>query len=89
MYAAQLRQKPEYKDLKRAVNQVNEYRSLQLHQLQNIVKEFEGRQAKYNLMSYRKKLIDHQNKINYTNEIQKIRGYLEQMDPRFTTEEKH
>ena len=84
MYAAQLRQKPEHKDLKSAVEQVNKYRALQHHQLENMVNELEGRKAKHNLMSYRKKLIDHQNKINYTHVIQRIWGYLEQMGPIFT-----
>jgi len=85
MYAAQLRQKPEYRDLKRAVDNVNKYRALQHHQLDNLKKELENRAAKNNLISYRKKLIDHQNKINYTNEIQRIRGYVSALGPRFTT----
>ena len=85
MYAAQLRQKPEYKDLKRAVDNVNKYSALQHHQLDNLRNELENRAAKSNLRSYRKKLIDHQNKINYTNEIQRIRGYLSELGPRFTT----
>ena len=85
MYAAQLRQKPEYRDLKRAVDNVNKYRDLQHHQLKNLMKELENVKARSNLASYRNKLIDHQNKINYTNEIQRIRGYLSEFGPRFTT----
>ena len=79
MYAAQLRQKPEYRDLKRADDNLKKYRDLH-HQLKNLMKELENVKA-----SYRNKLIDHQNKINYTNEIQRIRGYLSEFGPRFTT----
>jgi hypothetical protein len=85
MYAAQLRQKPEYRDLQKAIDNVNRYRALQYHQLDNLRKELENREAKNNSRSNRKKLIDYQNKINYTNEIQRIRGYLSQLGPRFTT----
>ena len=85
MYAAQLRQKPEYRDLKRADNNFKKYRDLQHHQLKNIMKERENVKARSSLASYRNKLIDHQNKTNYTNEIQRIRGYLSELGPRFTT----
>ena len=54
MYAAQLRQKPEYKDLKRAVDNVNKYRDLQHHQLKNLMKELENVKARSSLASYRK-----------------------------------
>ena len=48
MYAAQLRQKPEYRDLKRAVDNVNKYRALQYHRLDNLRKELYNRAAKNN-----------------------------------------
>ena len=32
---------------------------------------------------YEKKLVDHQNKINYTNELDRIRGYMSENDSRF------
>jgi hypothetical protein len=85
MYAAQLRQKPEYRDLQRTFEQINKYRKMQHNQLDNMSKELEMRKSKSSTASAKKKLIDHQNKINYTNEVQRIRGYLSQLNPRFTT----
>ena len=85
MYAAKLRQKPEYRDLKRATDQIHKQRDMQLHQLENVKKELEMRHAKSNSILLRKKLMDHQNKLNYTNEIDRIRGHLSQIDPRFTS----
>jgi hypothetical protein len=41
MYSARLKQKPEYSNLKQAINQVNKYRDLQLHNLENVKKEIE------------------------------------------------
>ena len=73
MYAAQLRQKPEYRDLQRTFQQINKYRKMQRNQLDNMSKELEMRKSKSSTASAKKKLID-QNKINYTNEIQRIRG---------------
>jgi hypothetical protein len=40
MYAAKLRQKPEYRDLKRATDQINKQRDMQLHQLENVKKNW-------------------------------------------------
>ena len=85
MYAAQLRRRPEYKDLQRAVEQVKKYRDMQHKELENMAKELENRNSKRSTASARKKLVEHQNKINYTNEIQRIRGYLTQLNPRFTS----
>ena len=53
--------------------------------MKNLIKELENVKARISLASYRNKLIDHQNKINYTNEIQRIRDYLSEFGPRFTT----
>ena len=36
MYAAQLKMKPEYKDINRTLDQYNKYKNIQLHQLENI-----------------------------------------------------
>ena len=58
---------------------------MQHNQLDNMSKELEMRKSKSSTASAKKKLIDHQNKINYTNEIQRIRGYLWELGPRFTT----
>ena len=83
MYAAKLRQKPEYRDLKRATDQINKQRDMQLHQLENVKKELEMRHAKSNSILLRKKLMDHQNKLNYTNELDRIRGQMAESDSRF------
>ena len=82
MYAAMLKQKPEYKDLNRSIKQVNKYRDMQLHQLDNVKKELEVRRAKGASILLRKTLIEHQNKLNYTNELDRIRGELSRRDTR-------
>jgi len=46
MYAMQLKQKPEYSHLKRAIHQVHKYRDMQLQHLENVKKEIELRKAK-------------------------------------------
>ena len=83
MYAAKLKQKSEYSHLTKAINQVNKYRDIQLHHLENVKKEIELRKAKSNSILLRKKLMEHQNKLNYTSELDRIRGALSQHAPRF------
>ena len=83
MYAAQLKMKPEYKDIKRTLDQYNKYQNIQLHQLENIKRELELKRAKVQSVALRNKMIEHQNKINYINEIDRIRGYLSSYDTRF------
>ena len=83
MYSARLKQKPEYSNLKQAINQVNKYRDMQLHNLENVKKEIELRNAKGNSILLRKKLVEHQNKLNYTNELDRIRGELSRHENRF------
>ena len=83
MYAAQLKMKPEYKDIKRTLDQYNKYKDFQTHQLDNLKRELEAKRAKAQSISLRNKMIEHQNKINYINEIDRIRGYLSSYDTRF------
>ena len=83
MYAAQLKMKPEYKDIKRTLDQYNKYRDLQTHQLDNLKRELEAKRAKAQSIALRNKMIEHQNKTNYINEIDRIRGYLSSYDTRF------
>ena len=54
MYSARLKQKPEYSNLKQAINQVSKYRDMQLHNLENVKKEIELRNAKANTILLRK-----------------------------------
>ena len=43
----------------------------------------EAQKSKSASVLYRKKLREHQDKINYTNELQRIRGELSKMGTRF------
>ena len=83
MYAAKLKKNPEYSNLIRTINQVNKFRDIQLVHLEHVKKELELRKAKGNSILLRKKLMEHQNKLNYSNELDRVRGYLSQNDSRF------
>ena len=53
------------------------------HQYFKNLKDFlEAQKTKSASVLYRKKLREHQNKINYTNEIQRLRGELSKNDTR-------
>ena len=60
----------------------NKYTNNSLNYFDNLKKELEARKTKEGKISFRKNLLEHQNKINYTNEIQRIRGILSQNDTR-------
>ena len=83
MYAAQLKMKPEYKDINRTLDQYNKYKNIQLHQLENIKRELEVKRAKVQSVALKNKMLEHQKKINYINEMDRIRGYLSSYDTRF------
>jgi len=78
-----LRQKPEFKDIKRANNSYDKYRNMQLHQLDNMKRELEAKRAKAQSIELRNKMLEYRDKINYQNEIDRITGYLSQNDTRF------
>ena len=82
MYAAQLKMKPEYKDINRTLDQYNKYKNIQLHQLDSIKRELELKRAKVQSVALKNKMLEHQ-KINYINEMDRIRGYLSSYDTRF------
>jgi len=83
MYAALLRQRPEFRDIKRSNNDYNKYRNMQLHQLENIKKELELKKAKAQSVEMRQKLLEYRDKVNYQNELVRITNYLSQNDVRF------
>ena len=51
--------------------------------LENIKKELEFKKARTQSALLRQKTLEHQDKMNYTNELQRIRGYLSSYDTRF------
>ena len=83
MYAAQLKRKPEFKDITRSSQKINTFNKMQTHQLETIKKELELKKAKAQSMAMRNKMLDHSNKVNYQNEMDRIRGYLSTHDTRF------
>ena len=83
MNAALLRQKPEFKDIKNSTNQYNKYRNMQLNQIDNIKRELEAKRAKTQSIELRNKMLEYRDKVNYQNEMDRIRGYLSQNDTRF------
>ena len=52
------------------------------HYFKNLKDFIEGQQDKSASILYRKKLLEHRDKVNYTNEIQRIRGELSRNDTR-------
>ena len=54
----------------------------QINYLNNVKREMEARQTKVASTLYRNKLREHQNKLNYTNELHRVRGILSQNDTR-------
>ena len=76
MYAAQLRQKAEFKHLPKPKYASNHYSKMQTHQLENLKRELELKQAKVQSTAMRNKTMQYRDKINYQNELDRIRGYL-------------
>ena len=83
MYAAQLNQKPEFKHLTKSTRLVNHYNKMQTHQLENVKKELELKKARAQSIAMRNKMLDYKDKVNYQNELDRIRGYLSRHDTRF------
>ena len=83
MYAAQLKRKPEFQHLTRASNKMDTFSKMQTHQLENIKRELELKKAKGQSVVMRNKMLAYKDKINYQNEMDRIRGYLSQNDTRF------
>ena len=84
MYAAQLRQKSEFRHLKRPTYSVDRYSKIQSHQLENLRKEMELKQVGRQSNAMREKLLQHRDKINYQNELDRIRGELSKYGTRLS-----
>jgi predicted RNase H-like nuclease len=83
MYAVQLRQKPEFKHLKNPTYHINHYSKMQTHQLENLKRDLELKKARQQSTAMRNKLLQYRDKVNYQNELDRIRGYLSSYDNRF------
>ena len=78
-----MKRKPEFKDITRSRDKINTFSKMQTHQLETIKKELELKQAKSQSIVMRNKMLDYSNKVNYQNEMDRIRGYLSRHDTRF------
>ena len=56
---------------------------MQTHQLENLKRELELKRAKQQSTAMRNKLLQYRDKVNYQNELDRIRGYLSSYDTRF------
>jgi hypothetical protein len=56
---------------------------MQTHHLENIKKELELKKARAQSIAMRNKMLDYRDKVNYSNELDRIRGYLSRNDTRF------
>ena len=83
MHAAQLERKPEFKDITRSNDKMNTFSKMQTHHLENIKKELELKKARAQSIAMRNKMLDYRDKVNYSNELDRIRGYISSRDTRF------
>ncbi len=60
----------------------NKHMRNQINYFQNVKRELEARQTKAANTLYRNQLREHQNKINYVNELHRLHGVLSQNDTR-------
>ncbi len=58
------------------------YSKMSLKALENLQKELDARQTKSASILFRKNLLEHQNKINYITELNRLRGELSKNDTR-------
>ena len=76
MYAAQLKRKPEFQYHRNKETQlVDRYNKMQLHQLE-ILKMNQNKKTKAQSIALRNKTLQLRDKINYANELDRIKGYL-------------
>ena len=61
----------------------NKYTNNSLNYYENVKKELEAMRTKQAKILFRKKLMEHQDKVNYTNEVNRLRGELSKNDNRF------
>ena len=60
----------------------NNHHNYGLNYFKNLKDILEANQTKAKSVLYRKNLLEHRNKINYTNELQRLRGELSRNDTR-------
>ena len=82
MFAAQLRQKAEFKHMKKPTYAINHYSKMQSHQLENLKRDLELKKAKVQSTAMRNKTVEYRDKINYQHELDRIRGELSRTDTR-------
>ena len=59
------------------------YLSKQINYFQNVKKELEAKKAKVASIDYRKKLLEQQERDNYSSEVDRLRGDLSKITNRF------
>jgi hypothetical protein len=62
---------------------MNIFSKMQTHHLENIKKELELKIARAQSIAMRNKMLDYKDKVNYQNELDRIRGYISSRDTRF------
>ena len=90
MYKKHLRKRvpPERTDINKSITTLfsgkypHTYTNNSLTYYENLQRELEGRKTKSARALFRKELKQNQNKINYTNEIQRLRGEISKNDTR-------
>ena len=76
MYASKFKHTP------KATHSLGHYSKMQSHQLENLKRELELKQVGPQSNAMRNKLLQYRDKINYQNEMDKIRGCLTRGGPR-------
>jgi hypothetical protein len=76
MYSAQLRLHPEFKHIKKPTYSVSHFSKIQTHQLENLKRELELKQARSQATVLRNKTLQYRDKVNYQSELDRIRGEL-------------
>ena len=71
-----MRQKAEFRHIPKPTYTVNHYSKTQPHQLENLKRDLELKHAKKQSTAMRNKLVEHRDKVNYQNELDRIRREL-------------
>ena len=65
-----------FKHTPKTTHSLGYYSKMQSHQLENLKKELELKRAKAQSTAMRNKTVEYRDKVNYQNELDRIRGYL-------------
>ena len=93
MYKNELRKRvePSRTDINKSITTLfssqypNKFTNSSLNYYDNLKRELEARKTRKGKVLFRKQLLENQEKLNYTNELDRIRGYLSTYDSRFPT----